>query len=355
MELLQDTYWTVAGWLKAPIVLACVIVFGSIVAAYLTEFLIRKTASAVVAKTTTSLDDTLVAALRRPVLATVVLVGCSWAADVLLDGDGLEVTLSLMETIAVAVWAMAGLRVGSALLEAMSGGRGVVQPSTLAAFEMLMKVAVVGAAVYFTFLAWEIDVTAWLASAGIVGIALGFAAKDTLANLFAGIFILADAPYKIGDWIDLDNGIRGKVTRIGMRSTRILTRNDVEVTMPNAAISSGKIENETGGPYIQQRVAVSVTTAYACDIDKVQEVLGTCPAGIDGVVDHPPPEIRLHAFGPSWLEWKLWVWIDNPYAKGTIQHHLRVAVFKAFEAHGIQMPFPQQEIYIRQVPEHSDS
>ncbi|MFT5274966.1 MAG: MscS family membrane protein [Cryomorphaceae bacterium] len=85
--------------------------------------------------------------------------------------------------------------------------------------------------------------TAWLASAGIIGIAVGFAAKDTLANLFSGVFILADSPYKLGDYVVLEDNSRGKVTQISLRSTRMLTRDDVEVTVPNSITGNTKIIN----------------------------------------------------------------------------------------------------------------
>ncbi|OQW99996.1 MAG: hypothetical protein BWK74_00755 [Desulfobacteraceae bacterium A6] len=91
------------------------------------------------------------------------------------------------------------------------------------------------------------DLTAWVASAGIIGLALSFAAKDTLANLFSGVFILADAPYKIGDFIVLDSGERGEVTNIGIRSTRLLTRSDIEITVPNSIMGNTRIINEAGG------------------------------------------------------------------------------------------------------------
>ena len=74
---------------------------------------------------------------------------------------------------------------------------------------------VVAGFLYFACIAWHVPLTSWLTSAGIVGIAVGFAAKDTLANLFAGIFIVADAPYEIGDFVVLDNRIRGVVVDIG--------------------------------------------------------------------------------------------------------------------------------------------
>jgi MscS family membrane protein len=107
---------------------------------------------------------------------------------------------------------------------------------------------IVVVAVYIIFSAWNIDMTVWLASAGIIGIAVGFAAKDTLANLFSGVFILADAPYKIGGFVVLDTAKRGEVTHIGIRNTRLLTRDDVEITVPNSIMGNTKIINESGGP-----------------------------------------------------------------------------------------------------------
>ena len=103
-------------------------------------------------------------------------------------------------------------------------------------FDMLAKILLFCAAVYLIMLAFALDVTGWLASAGIVGIAVGFAAKDSLANLFAGIFIIADAPYKLGDFIMFEDGMRGRVTEIGLRATRILTRDDIEINIPNQLI-----------------------------------------------------------------------------------------------------------------------
>ena len=73
-------------------------------------------------------------------------------------------------------------------------------------FDNLGKIIIFIGAIYFIFISWGINVTGWLASAGILGIVLGLAAKDTLANLFAGIFIMADSPYKEGDYINLDTG-----------------------------------------------------------------------------------------------------------------------------------------------------
>ena len=88
---------------------------------------------------------------------------------------------------------------------------------------MGIKLLLLGLFVYFFFLIWGINATAWVASAGILGIVVGFAARDTLANLISGVSIVADAPYKIGDYIVLDTGERGLVVSLGIRSTTGLT------------------------------------------------------------------------------------------------------------------------------------
>ena len=92
-------------------------------------------------------------------------------------------------------------------------------------------------------------------------------------RLFSGFFIVADAPYKIGDYINLDSGERGRISAIGLRSTRLMTRDDVEVTIPNGVIAAAKIVNESGGPYLKTRSRIAVGAAYGSDVDHVCEVL----------------------------------------------------------------------------------
>ena len=155
-------------------------------------------------------------------------------------------------------------------------------------FDLVMTILIVAVAAYGLLQVWNIDPTAWLASAGIVGIAVGFAARDTLANLFAGFFIIADAPYKVGDYIVFDTGERGEVTKVGIRSTRILTRDDVEVIMPNSAMANNKVVNESGGRWERFRIRIKVGVAYGSDVDDVCELLEAVAAesrnGVQGSV-----------------------------------------------------------------------
>ncbi len=340
--------------LATPGVAPVAIIVGSIVAAYLVEFVFRKTLVAVAKRTETELDDMVVDALHHPVFLTVVLAGLGLATGRIgLSEGGQRFVFGSLKTVGILIWTGAILRVASAVLRALSRQAHrstIVQPRTVPVFDMLAKVATIGGAIYFVFLAWEIDLTAWLASAGIVGIAVGFAAKDTLANFFSGIFIVADAPYKVGDWIVLDNQLRGKVTNIGLRSTRILTRDDVEITIPNAVIGNSKIVNEAGGPHVKQRIAIKVDVAYGSDVDRTREVLLGCTEGVEHVCIVPNPQIRFRAFGGSGLAFELLVWIDDPGVRGLVIDDLNTRVYKALGDAGIEIPYSKHDIYIKEGP-----
>jgi small-conductance mechanosensitive channel len=256
-------------------------------------------------------------------------------------------------TYAVVIWSVCAFKVIRLMLRKMSRTTSHAQmlhAQTLPVFENLTVVVIVGIAIYYIFSAWHIDMTAWLASAGIVGIAIGFAAKDTLANLFSGIFILAEAPYKIGDFVVLDSGERGEVTHIGIRSTRLLTRDDVEITVPNSVMGNTTIINESGGPHEKFRVRVQIGVAYGSDIDRVRELLTEIAVNAESVCNEPEPRVRLRAFGPSSLNFELLCWVDQPVLRGRILDSLNCTVYKRFLEEEIEIPYAKQDIYIKGLP-----
>ncbi len=338
--------------LEQPWPKAATIVVGAIVAAYVFKLVVHKTLARLAERTTTNLDDKVISALDRPIFVSVVLYGLSWASEVVpMPHRGYSMTEAVLKTLAVWVWGAAAFKISHDVLASMSARarqRELVNPRTLPLFDIFVKITIIAAAIYGMFLAWNIDLTAWLASAGIIGIAIGFAAQDTLANLFSGLFILADAPYKLDDFIVLDGGLRGRVTAIGVRSTRILTQDDVEITIPNAVIGQSKIVNEAGGRWIKQRVRVQVEAAYGSDIDQVKEAMMTC-ADDPGVADDPPPEVRFTAFGGSGLAFELLVYIDEPAERDRILSRLNSAVYKKFGEADIEIPYSKHDVYIKEM------
>ncbi|NOX32998.1 MAG: mechanosensitive ion channel [Deltaproteobacteria bacterium] len=301
-------------------------------------------------KTRLKLDDQVLDIFHSPIFLSIILFGLAMAAERLEFKEAISfITLGCLKTVAIFSWAFAAARFLKLLLNLLSYDDSrfkLIQDRTLPLFHNLLILVVTGLSIYIIFLVWNIDLTAWIASAGILGLAISFAAKDTLANLFSGVFIMADAPYKLGDFIVLDSGERGNVTNIGIRSTRLLTRDDVEITVPNSIMGNTKVINEAGGRHEKFRIRVKVGVAYGSEIDKVHEVLLEVAKSIPDVCKTPEPRVRFRAFGDSSLDHELLCWVKKPVLRGKVLHMLNTAVYKRFLKEDIEIPFPQRDLHV---------
>ena len=333
-------------WLQAAIIVAV-----GLTLALIAERLIVATVGELASRTSSAIDDEVIAALRRPLFLSIFFIGLALATYRLeLPTTLTSITLASLATITVLVWLGFCIRLTSVVLKMLSHVQGryeFVQPSTLPLFDNSAKLLLFLSALYFIFLAWGINVSALVASAGIVGLALGFGAQDTLSNIFGGMSILADRPYEVGDFINLDTGERGQVTQIGLRSTRLLTQDDVEISVPNSVMGNAKIINESGGPYQKFRIRIKVGVAYGSDIDKVDQVLVEVAEAHPEICKTPTPRTRFRAFGTSSLDFELLAWVQEPVLRGRLEHELNRGVYKAFNDAGIVIPFPQQDIHIK--------
>jgi small-conductance mechanosensitive channel len=308
----------------------------------------------VTSRTRIKWDDQVINLLSSPVFWTLFVLGVVMAFIPLkLSESGNSILNSLATTFLIILWSGFLLRLIEVLLTALSQNakeQSIIRLQTKPLFQNLAYILVFIFAVYLVFSSWHIDMTAWLASAGIAGIAIGFAAKDTLANLFSGVFILADSPYKIGDYVVLDSGERGKVTHIGIRSTRLLTRSDVEITIPNAVMGNTRISNESGGPHEKFRLNVKVGVAYGSDIDHVRNLLMEVAESEEGVCNDPEPRVRFRAFGNSSLDIELLCWVDEPEVRGRVLDILNTTIYKRFNEEGIEIPYSKHDVFIKEMP-----
>ena len=305
--------------------------------------------------TRSSIDDEILYDLRKPLFNTVFFFGLSLAVAVAQLPFGSDALVNILVSVIVASWMTACLKISTLLLESLSTESRFqfIEPRTVPLFDLTSKLLIIMLGSYLLLIIWGINPIGWLASAGIAGLAIGFAAKDTLANLFSGFFIVADAPYKIGDYINLDSGERGQVSAIGLRSTRLLTRDDVEITIPNGVIANAKIINESGGPE-KLRIRIVVGVAYGSDVDQVVSLLLKIAEEHPEVGDDPAPRARLRAFGGSSLDFNLMCWIDKPQDRGRIAHELHMAIYKSFNQQGVEIPYSKQDVYIKEFPGSQD-
>jgi len=320
------------------------------------SWIIFKVLKFLTSKTETYLDDRILAIARPPIYYSLLITGFSTGIKIMPLSEKLTNYLIFgFKSLGVVIWMIALIRFSKIILQQLAWGGDsksvrLIQPQTLPLFDNLSKLLIVAIAVYVMFQIWGIDMTAWLASAGIVGIAVGFAAKDTLANLFSGVFILADTPYKIGDYIVLDGNQRGKVTHIGLRSTRLITRDDVEVTVPNSIMGNSKVTNQSGGPNPKFRIRVKVGVAYGTDIDQVDEILMEIAGTESLVTKSPESRVRFRNFGGSSLDFELLCWIEDPELRGRTLHKLNSEVYKRFNQANIEIPYSKQDLYIKELP-----
>jgi small-conductance mechanosensitive channel len=336
-----------------PYLQAAIIAAAFILAGKVADLIISSIIGRIAHRSTNDFDDNLVDLVHRPVFLSFVLLGLGLATlRVAMPAAPEFLTLGLLKTIAIVVWLTTLANFNNLIVRSLrkSSQSKLVQSGMLSLLHNVAKVVLAAMAIYFVFLAWNIDVTAWLASAGIVGLALSFAAKDTLSNLFAGVSIVVDAPYKTGDYIILDSGERGIVTDIGLRSTRILTRDDVEITVPNGIIGNSTITNEAGGPPAQHRIRIGVGVAYGSDLDHVIDTLQKVAEENVNILSNPEPRVRFRLFGDSSLNFELLGWIADPANGGRVRHELNCAVYRAFNEQGIQIPFPQRDLHVRTMP-----
>lgn len=293
-------------------------------------------------------------AIRLPISLSILLISLRNILGVFeLDQSQAYIPL-IIQNISIIVWGQfiyRGVQFSLKDLSKTAKEGSVIRPQTLPLFSNLAAIIVVLTIFYLLFVTWDMDMSAWLASAGIVGIVVGFAAKDSMANLLSGVFIMADSPYKIGDYIVIDSGERGMVTDIGLRSTRILTLDDLEVNVPNSIIANGKIINESSGRHVKSRTRITVRVSYDSDIDFVKQILLDVARQETMICTYPEPLARFSQFGASGMELQLLVWINKPEIRGGVIDSLNTATFKRFAVEGIEIAIDKRDLYIKSMPE----
>jgi len=191
-----------------------------------------------------------------------------------------------------------------------------------------------------------INVTAALAGMGIAGVAAGFAAQDSLANSIAGFLIFWDKPFKVGDFVSVESEY-GQVTEITLRTTRIRTRNNTFVVIPNKEIIDGVLVNHS--MYGETRVDVPVGIAYKENIDEARSALLAAVGGIDGVLEEPAPRVVVKALGASSIDLEVRVWIGDAEVERPVYFRTVEACKKALDEAGIEIPFPHLQLFVDDV------
>ncbi|MCA9526082.1 MAG: mechanosensitive ion channel family protein [Myxococcales bacterium] len=218
-----------------------------------------------------------------------------------------------------------------------------------------LRVLVVAVGIVFVLQNLNVDVTGLLAGLGIGGLALALAAKDTAANLFGSITILIDQPFYVGDWIQAA-GVEGTVVEIGLRSTRVRTFYDSEVSVPNSTLAVANIDNYSRRNY--RRFKTNLSIGYESTPEQVQAFV----EGVRALIARHPDtrkdyyEVHFTGYGDSWLEVLLYTFFQVGTWSQELQarQHLLLEIKRLADDVGVSFAFPTQTLHIETQAEATD-
>ena len=183
---------------------------------------------------------------------------------------------------------------------------------------------------------------------GFLSVGIGFGLQNITSNFISGLILLLERPVSIGDLIEVEGRV-GKVLKISMRSTIVMTLDNVAIIVPNSQLIESQVINwSMEDPRL--RIHCPVGVAYGSDIPKVKEVLLSVADKHSDVLKEPSPQVRFLEFGDSSLNFDLLIWIHNPPKKDLIQSEINYMIDEAFRKADITIPFPQRDIHVQTTP-----
>ncbi len=210
-------------------------------------------------------------------------------------------------------------------------------------------IMILGFILALTFL--QVNINPLLAAIGGAAFVVAFALQGTLSNFAAGILILAYRPFDIGDVVDVA-GVSGVVDSMSLVSTTIKSFDNKKIIVPNGSIWGGVITNATA--HDTRRVDMTFGIAYGDDIDKARDVIESIVTAHELVLKDPAPVVKMHEMADSSVKF-----ICRPWTRTgdywTVYWDIQRAVKQRFDAEGITIPFPQQDVYMHQVPAKGDA
>lgn len=191
------------------------------------------------------------------------------------------------------------------------------------------------------------DIVSVVAGLGIAGIAVGFAAQSTLANFIAGITILIEQSFQVGDWVNI-KGQEGKVVQIALRTTQILTRDNITVIFPNSTVASAEVVNLTSKNLI--RFDLDVRISLEADIEAAREIILSVLSTFKEVNERPAPTVTLNQIGDFGVYFIVRFWVTPPHVPRMpiIKENMREQIKQALDKADILTPYPHTQLILKE-------
>ncbi|HIH92415.1 TPA: mechanosensitive ion channel family protein [Candidatus Woesearchaeota archaeon] len=339
--LLQNPY------MQSLAILLSFYAFSKIVHIILVRYILRLTK-----KTKTDIDDKIVESTNRPISLILLTIGGYLAFVPFRESfPNISIVEDIFASITIAIITYIVMRVADVLIDAW--GRSFAEKAQSALdnelillFHRFSRVAIVLVGIMFVLPVWGIQIGPLLASLGIAGVAVAFALQNTLGNIFGGVSLIVDKSVKVGDIIELEGDVFGRITDIGLRSTRLITNDGTMVIIPNGKLADTRVLNHSQ-PDTRERNIVLFGVAYGSDPSHVREVVCKAVSGVKGVLAGPAPEAMMVSMGDSSVNFRVEFWMDDPWSRLSMKFAVTEAIYAALRKEGIEIPFPTRTIYTK--------
>lgn len=306
-------------------------------------------------KTKNTLDDEIMYALRYPASFIILSIGLYIALKFYNPNLAFKgITVNFIFTI---IWILLAAYGFSSILKAVlywyevNKTRGRKNNTIFRFMRRIIVIVIYIIAIMIILDKAGIEISPMLAGLGIAGLAVALALEDTLKNFFSALYIAADRPVKIGDYVEIDQETRGYVEDIGWRSTKIRTLGNNFIIVPNSTLASSILKNYDD-PQTQMSVLVNCGVAYNSDLEKVEKItLKTAKkilSKVEGAVSDYEPLIRFNEFGDSSINFTVVLRVTEFVNQYLIKHEFIKELHKEFKKNKIEIPFPQMDLYIKQ-------
>ena len=338
--------YDLGGYFQYDIVQAIIILLVALLIAKVVLYLFKHVFERLAKHSKEKVDEKIVMRVETPIILVVVLVGIQLAIRQLLSSS-VFIFESLINTIILFVITYMFIGVSNILFDYYAKSKEddkMFHHEFLPLLRSLIKILLVLIAVIIGLQLWGVQVGALVASIGVIGIILGFAFKDTMANIFGGIALVSDNSIHKGDVIRLDTGDIGEVVEVNLRSTKIKTFDNDYLIVPNGVLANKPFHN-LAQPDPVLRVVIPISVVYGSDISKVKKVLYNLIEENENILDLPKPTIRFMKMAEYSLNLDLIFYIGDYRHNYDMIDDMTTRAYNTLKKNNIEIPFPTRTVY----------
>ena len=315
-------------------------------------FILEKISLKITSKTKTELDDKLLKKCSMPLTIIAFLISLRITINEVLFQEHVEMMLSnvisslLVIIFAYLVYVVVDLIVINFLKKIASRTKSQIDDTIISLFHSVLNIALVVISLLYILDLWGVQVTPLLAGLGIAGLAIALALQPILSNIFAGASMILDHSVRVKDLVYLDQQTKGKVERIGLRSTRIRTFDNELLIIPNTKLSESIIQN-VALPEPKSRVVIKFGVCYGSEIEKVKKIIIKEIKKIKLVSKEPEPLVRFLEMADSSLNFKVYFYVDSFEDRFTAIDEANTVIYNTLNKNNLEIPFPQMDVHVK--------